>query len=278
MPALRFRRWSIVAALPLLLALTSAYGQEKKPPPEKKPEPWLASAKQVYRCVQVAPDAIRIDGDPTERAWQLAQRMVNFKTAGAAPAAVRFRTAAMVLWTKAGFIWAFHCETNAIRPSGTERDSAIWDGESVELFLSPWGPEKPYFELNVSPTNVIYDSKLYDWRYVVQIRHWQQWAKDFTGNIRSAIKVHRSADGQVTGWSMEAAIPFTDLLQPEEQPPKAGDVWRFKACRAAAYGDKKIEFSSWQPTFSHFHRPFAYPQLLFVEAPAADAKAPAAPE
>ena len=90
--------------------------------------------------------------------------------------------------------WAAKCyepDKNAIIRKHSKRDFALWDDDSIELFIDTGCDRKNYYQLIINSGNVIYDSRLSD--------------KKFNANIKSAVSV--DADG----WTMEMAIPWKDL-------------------------------------------------------------------
>src|SRR5262249_22631236 len=105
--------------------------------------------------------------------------------------------------------------------------------------------------------------RIESWKYEEQVKHWQKWAKDFNADIKSAVHVQRDGD-KVTGWSVEAAVPFKDLDVAGRKAPQPGDVWLFNVFRVAAKTDGTQELSHWQPVKPEFHRPHQFPRLEFV--------------
>jgi len=256
--------WRAIRTAPAVVAVVLATGGCRTPIPAS---PGADGARQpprrVYSCRHIKEDAIRIDGLTDERAWRRAARMESFVTAGPDPKSAQYATTARLLWSDTHLYVSFFCRTDAVRVAGSQRDAPIWDGDAAELFLVPIAPEEPYFEINVNPGNVIYDARIENWRYEYMVKHWQEWAQGFNGDIESAVRVHE-ANGAVTGWSCEWSIPFADMVH-EGSEPTAGSEWFFDAFRAAQTEAGTIEFSAWEPTYKDFHRPHLFPVLRFVE-------------
>ena len=106
---------------------------------------------------------------------------------------------------------------------------------------------------------------LNDYRYAEQSKHYREWAVGYNAKIESAIRIQRDRKGNITGWVLEAAIPFTDLAEAEHAPPQLGDVWLFNVFRIAQKDATNCEYSAWVPTHADFHPPYEFPRLRFVE-------------
>ncbi len=219
-----------------------------------------------YECQRVADDAVRVDGVATEPAWGKATPMENFQTAYANPQPANYQSTVRLLWSEKHLFLAFECATDAIYSTTlTNRDDNIWNEECAELFLCPRGPEAKYYEIDFNPQNVMYDSLLTTYRYEEQVAHYRAWALAYNARVNSQTKIQRDADGNVTGWTVEAAIPLADLAEADHVPPQPGDVWLFNAFRIAKKNEKDLELSAWIPTLADFHRPWMFPQLKFAD-------------
>ena len=218
---------------------------------------------RVYECRHVPAGAITVDGTVNEPAWQQAETMMGFLTAGRNPTGVVHQTECRIAWDDTCLLVGFRCFNSQVKSAGTRRDHPVWDGESAELMLCPKGADKPYFEIDVNPSNTLYDTHILSWHWVDLSANWQKWAEGYNPNVRSATGRITSPDGKLLGWSAELAIPFSELNG--TTTPANGKVWRFNSARAAVKTDGSIEFSCWEPTFGDFHRPFTYPSLRFIK-------------
>ncbi len=214
-----------------------------------------------YVCRRIRPGQLVIDGVADEAVWRRAPVMAVFQTAGPEPRAAVASTVARMLWDHQRLYVYAQCVSPAFSVFGEQRDDAVWEGEAVEAFLAPEGPEAPYYEVNVNPDGVIFDTRILDWPYKVRARNLRAWAEGFNADIERAVQLQRNAAGDVIGWSLEMAIPFADLGFPDG-PPR-GQTWRFNICRAAPMHASGIEFSAWHPTFGDFHLPHRFAWLIF---------------
>ena len=90
--------------------------------------------------------------------------------------------------------WAVKCyepDKSTIVRKHSKRDSAIWEDDSMELFLDTGCDRKNYYQFIINSGNAIYDANVPD--------------KKFNANIKSAVNF--DADG----WTLEMAIPWKDL-------------------------------------------------------------------
>jgi hypothetical protein len=220
----------------------------------------------TYSCVKVGERAIVIDGNLNDKAWAKAAVMENLQTAGPKPVPAKYLSKARLLWSDKRLFLAFECKIDAIRSTMTRRDDDIWNEECAELYLCPRGSEAKYYEIDFNPQNAIYDSMLHSYKYQEQVKHYKEWALAYNAKVESKTKVLKDADGKVTGWILEAAIPFSDLAEANHVPPLTGDAWWFNVFRIAQIGEKECEYSAWVPTLADFHKPWMFPRLRFVDA------------
>jgi hypothetical protein len=174
------------------------------------------------------------------------------------------RSEARLLWSDKFLYLFFRCSTDAIRSTLTARDAELFNSETAEIYLCPNGSAQPYYEIDFNPQNAIYDTLIDDYHYEQLSRHWKEWAQKYNAAIRSATRVEKHANGSVSGWTLEAAIPMADLRLAAHSPPHPGDTWLFNLCRIADGGGGKVENSCWVPTGADFHRPYEFPRLMFV--------------
>ncbi|MHB9139201.1 MAG: sugar-binding protein, partial [Victivallaceae bacterium] len=92
----------------------------------------------------------------------------------------------------------FYCAAKCYEPDQskivrkhTKRDFALWNDDSMELFLDTSCGRKNYYQFIINSANAIYDSNMTD--------------KKFNADVKSAVSF--DADG----WTVEMAIPWKDL-------------------------------------------------------------------
>jgi hypothetical protein len=221
------------------------------------------SSKVSYACRHVGKLEIKLDGRPDEPAWQVAEPMKEFRVLRDSAKQAEMPTTARLVWNDDCLFLSFECSNDGIRSAVTERDGPVWEGEAAEMFLCPRGADAFYYEINFTPNNILFDSRIESWKYEAMAKDWKKWAAGFNPAIRSATHVNRQQGGKVVGWSLEAAIPFKDLDVAGNTAPKPGDVWLFNLFRIAMKQDGQAEYSMWQPVHPEFHRPHQFPRLSF---------------
>jgi hypothetical protein len=145
----------------------------------------------------------------------------------------------------------------------TERDEPLYEQEVVEAFLCPTADLRNYYELNISPANVIFDAKVSSpdlRRGTMQVDTGWDCAQ-----LQTAVLIYGTLNDRTdvdAGWSVEVAIPFTAF--PEIGVPNSGDEWRanfYRIDRAAP-----TEFTCWSPTRetpANYHVPKRFGFLTF---------------
>jgi hypothetical protein len=105
-----------------------------------------------------------------------------------------------------------------------QRDASIWEEEVVEIFLDPAGQGVDYFELEISPANVVCDLRV---RRPYPNLH-SETGFDLAG-LESAVQLQGEGPGQAPGWIATAALPLASLRRcpagRDPHPAVAGDRW-----------------------------------------------------
>lgn len=246
--------------------------REARPQPDVKPPPAL----EVHR----ATGPIRIDGKLNENDWESATQtsmFVNTRTGGAAP----FEASARVLWDDDYLYVAFEVQDDFVKNTIRRRDGHLWEQDAVEIMIDPDGDGRNYFELQVSPTGQIFDTR-YDSRREPQPYGDVAW----NSRARAKVEVRGTAndDAADEGYTAEIAIPWAAFHagDPPATKPEAGDTWRmnFYVMDARPEGEAQ-RAAGWSPTHEgDFHVPSRFGRVTFRPAPsqvAETARPPKAP-
>jgi hypothetical protein len=133
----------------------------------------------------------------------------------------------------------FQCADTRPWATLTRRDAPLYQEETVEVFLDPFGDLQCYFEIEVNPLNTVLDLML---RRVPS-----GWRKSFRWHCHG---LETSASITPAGWTASLAIPFTSLAA----PPTPGSVWRANFLRIDRPAAPPRELSAWSPTaLNTFH-------------------------
>ncbi len=179
----------------------------------------------------------------------------------------RFSTNVRILYDDLYLYVGFACEDDYIWGTVMERDGPIWDEECVEVFLNPANVAHQYYEINVSPKNIIYDSVILNNRTPdkpqAQFIGFPQWDAEA---LQTAVQVVGELDkpGGARQWTAEFAIPFSALFGAKNNPPQNGDVWRANFYRIDSPQKGNREHYAWSPTEkAEFHLPWRFGFLRF---------------
>ncbi len=187
---------------------------------------------------------------------------------GPAPYETRFRA----LWSDRGLFLRFDAADAAPWHTMTRRDEHLWEEEVVEIFLDPGRAGRDYYELEISPANVVCDVRM----IAPSPNKKQDFAWDLAG-LLTRVRTTRDAAGRTTGWTATAFLPWPGLEPLPSAahvavPPAAGDRWRFNLFRVKRPGGPKAPEKgavevAWSPTGEpSFHVPAAFRDLVFAGA------------
>ena len=109
----------------------------------------------VYTCFKIDREIV-LDGRLTDALWKKAPAVTLVKADSGAQADVR--TEVRLLYSSTTLYIAFVCEDDYVWGTKTEPDADIYNEECVEVFLNPAGSPHQYYEINVSPRNVVFDA------------------------------------------------------------------------------------------------------------------------
>jgi hypothetical protein len=245
-------------SLALIAALACPVRAEAQARPAQAPQPPDASYT-VHRVAGATRAALLAADDG---AWKSAEVL----TWGSAPYETRLRA----LWAPDGLYLRWDADDPAPWATMTKRDDHLWDEEVVEIFLDPAWAGKDYWELEISPTNVVCDVRMVAPHPTV--------TSDLTWNhegLETSVRHEKNADGSPKRWIATAFAPwagFRSLPLPEKValPPAPGEVWGFNAFRIerpngpAAPKDGAVN-RAWSPTGApSFHVPAAFRKFVFA--------------
>ena len=152
----------------------------------------------------------------------------------------------------------------------TRRDEHLWEEEVVEIFLDADRSGRDYYELEISPANVVCDLHM--------ISPMPNYKSDFAWDLAGLeTRVHSTQDaaGRTTGWTATAFLPWGGLRALPSAarvatPPRPGDRWRFNVFRIDRPGGKAnpekdaVQVAWSPPSLKSFHDPSAFRDLVFA--------------
>lgn len=184
----------------------------------------------------------------------------------------RYLTRFRGLWDESGLFLRYDATDPDPWSTMTRRGDHLWDEEVVEIFLDPGRAGRDYYELEISPANVVCEVRM--------IAPWPDKKQDFAwslAGLETRAVVHRDAAGKPTGWTATAFLPWAGLAPLPSatgvaMPPAPGARWRFNLFRIERPGgpkapEKDVVAAAWSPTGQpSFHVPAAFRDLVFAGA------------
>lgn len=217
---------------------------------------------------------INLDGNLDEPSWASARWTDLFVDTLSGNRAA-FEAKAKVLWDASNLYVAFQVEDDYLKSEFTEQDDHLWEADCVEIMVDPDGDGRNYFELQVSPRNISFDTRYDSRRQPQPIGH-----ADWDSGLRSGIALRGDVDDEDDddeGYTAEIAIPWSafDAGASPATAPSAGDTWRvnFYVMDSREDGQRANGWSP--PRVRDFHMPARFGRVRFVD-PTAQAPTPAA--
>ena len=181
-----------------------------------------------------------------------------------------YETTFRALWDDQGLLVRFDARDPSPWHTMTKRDEHLWEEEVVEVFLDLDRSGRDYYELEISPANVVCDVRM------IVASPWKgelEW--DLPGLLTNA-RLTPGA-GKAGGWTATAFMPWSGFSAlPSAKtialPPKPGDAWRFNAFRIERPGGKAapeqgaVEVAYSPPPGESFHAPEAFKDFIFEAA------------
>ena len=216
--------------------------------------------------VHRAPQPPRIDGVLDDAAWNRAARAGPFVRSidGKAASAA---TVAYLVWDDEALYVAFQAADPDVSTHFTRDDEPLYTSNVVEIFLNPGGDLVHYVEIEVAPSNALFDASFVGRRKNMDLS-WSSHARHAVhvdGTLNDSHDVDR-------GWTVELAIPFAAL--PGSPRPRRGDEWRFNLYRLRQPPGEGQAFNP--PMVGDFHALDKFGVLVFGDEKA-HAPAVAAP-
>ena len=218
----------------------------------------------VYVCPKIDED-FELTGKMNHPLWKIAPvAILNDAVTGESGG---FSTRVKLLYSENFLYVGFECEDDYIWGTVAYRNGPVYDEECVEVFLNPANCGHQYYEINLSPKNVIYDA------CVINSRSPQNPFGEFKPlfemnfkNIKTSSHIFGEVDkpGKGKRWTAEYAIPFDELFGAKNSPPQPGDSWRVNFYRIDSPEMGRREHYSWSQTGRlAFHLPWRFGYLKF---------------
>ncbi|MFA6111494.1 MAG: glycoside hydrolase family 20 zincin-like fold domain-containing protein [Candidatus Latescibacterota bacterium] len=209
-------------------------------------------------AVRVAQPPV-VDGRLDDAAWDAAIPLQSYVLLGSSARQPAAGTWTKVIWTATTLYLGTSCEEpfpERLRAEVSGYDDAVYNDDSVEIFLDPEGAGVGFAQLDVNSRGVRFDTRQYGTHYQ---RTWYatagatqvDWRPEWTAQARV----------EPGHWTVEVAIPFDAL----GGTPQVGDTWGANFTRQR-YAEP--ELSTWTPLAGEtFLQPHSFGRLTFRGAP-----------
>jgi hypothetical protein len=186
----------------------------------------LCACSRADYVVHRASGPIQVDGVLAEPAWDKAAvagplvRSLDGKPASAA-------TEARLLWDDENLYVAFQSEDQNVSGKFSKDDEPLYTSNVVEIFVNPSGDSSRYDEIEVAPTNALFDASFTGGPRQGMNLAWASHARHAV-HVDGTLNEPRDVD---RGWTVELAIPFASLTGMDKRRPERGDRWKFNLYR-----------------------------------------------
>lgn len=252
---------SLLLVLGCLLPVGCFVEQQDKEKPKAKDEP---SAVRKAEC-RWAKNAIRIDGELKDAAWDDAEALEDFSSywAKRKPST---RTRALLLWDKSYLYFAAEMQDLDLFALTRQRNGMTWEDDVFKLFFKPSTKELAYYEFQVNALGTELELFLPS-RGAGGYRRFAPLTRLGMDSAVKPLGTLNKHDDKDKGWIVEGRIPWKGF-EATGGRPKPGDKWKFALCRYdySVYLERTELVSSAPLTQSDFHRYEDYGELTFVGA------------
>ncbi len=206
---------------------------------------------------------LNVDGRLDEEAWQrtpATPRFVHTMNGGAAEP----NATAKVLWDDQSLYLAFEVQDDFLKTEFENRDDHLWEQDAVEVMIDPNGDGRGYFEMQVSPTGVVFDTR-YDTRREPQPFGHVDWNSDLRAGVQR--RGTPNDDEADEGYTVEVAIPWSAFAagEPATTKPNANDVWRVNLFVMDAREDGQRAVAWSPPRVGDFHVLDRFGRVVFFD-------------
>jgi len=206
---------------------------------------------------------LTIDGDVSEFSAAARPTRAFVNTMNGTPS--ELSATAWTLWDSENLYVAWRIEDDFVSNEHDGRDAHLWEHDAFEIMVDPTGDGRNYFEMQISPT-----AQLFDTRYDTRRQPQPFGHVDWNPNVEVAVNVDGTANdaGEDVGWSGEIAIPWSSFGEGIAMPER-GDTWRVNFyVMDQRPGDAAQRSAGWSATHEgDFHVPARFGRVVF-DAPA----------
>jgi hypothetical protein len=244
--------------LAFMLAATSLLAQT--PAPAQAPP---APAPPIPRYeVKRAASPITVDGKLDEAGWAKASAPATLQFFWESQTGAKQKTLAKILWDDQALYLGFEADDADINGQLTERDSAVYRDDALEIFINP-NPKQEvlYYGFEMNVRGALYDYLNYTERTF--FKRYDATNVKIVTTVRGTLNVRTDTD---EGWTLEASIPWQNFEELSRRPA-VGAIWKANinrwdgvepARRMSEWSDP-VQRTAWP------HGAARFGELVFVE-------------
>lgn len=219
-----------------------------------------ASQNQSQKIFCEKVDIEFYSGFTDEELWdKLPSEKIDRLSDGARSAS--FYTEVKCCWDDNNIYIRFFCEDDQILADYNNRGDPVYDQEVVEVFIAP-DTFNSYFEINLSPKNVLFEAKVINDLEGEKFKSDESWQCKGIETEVNKVKPEHIHVTNFGSWLAYIKIPFEDL---NKSSPAPGDFWGINLYRIKRV--PRQEFICWQPVNKYppfFHVPKCFGFIIFA--------------
>jgi hypothetical protein len=221
----------------------------------------LGGGKPFYVVKKVAKGPM-VDGILTDECWKSAPAMdFNVCVSGKK---LKHPTSLRLLYDEHYLYAGFECQDLDAASTVTAFDGPVNEQEHVSLCLDPGSYTTGYFVIDVAPTGAVHDAFYLHGGGNAANKVLSCWNCE---KLRASVSVYGGGAQPGTTdrfWTVEMAIPLSELVTAQHYPPEKGDRWRADFFRTELTGGQ--ELSATVPTGANeFNIPLRFGVITFGE-------------
>lgn len=223
----------------------------------------LSSDKSLTYLVKLVHCGIVIDGKLDELVWkQTTPVTLKENESGKEVSDSSVTTQVKACYDIHNLYIAFVCNDPDIWCDYTRRDEYLWKEEVVEIFIDTDETPDNYIEIELSPSNVLFDSFIINPQKI----DFAETSKFDLNHIMTAVYIDgtlNNREDQDKKWVVEMSIPFSDMMKKKNSKKLSMQKWRINFFRVNRDKGKEEGKYAWSPTYGSFHTPSKFGIFLF---------------
>lgn len=202
-------------------------------------------------------EKITIDGKLDEEAWKKAKVLtfVDVRT-GESNTTFPVNGSARLRYDDTKLYVAFEVSDSDVVGGFPKdaKDPHLWTKDTVEIMIDPDGDNRDYYEIQVNPQNLVFDSQFDRYNEPKREPNGPFGHQGWSANLTSAVQIDGTLDDSKDvdkGYTVEIAIPWASFSKAKRLPPALGDTWRMNF-----YAMQNNGGVAWSPILGqgNFHR------------------------